>query len=123
MTNGERFVESLPKKTRFYDRNERRTYALTSAVAARLIDDEELVRSGLSHARKHMGSDPSQSKYLALWEDLLTRDVREIVKALLEDTPRGALLRNTQPVFVVFPDALRRRILASQRNGAVIASA
>jgi hypothetical protein len=39
VTPGEQFVGSLPRKTRFYDRNERRSYELTRATAARLIDD------------------------------------------------------------------------------------
>ena len=47
MTRGEQFVEALPGKLRFYDRNERRSYELTRAVAARLVDDPGLVQQGL----------------------------------------------------------------------------
>jgi hypothetical protein len=123
LTRGEQFVHSLPRKTRFYDRNERRSYALTCAVAARLIDDPALVRNGLLHAQRHMASDRAQADYFAMWQRLLQRDVQEIVRSVLEDTPHGALLRDTQPVFVVLPDDVRKQIIAAERNGAVAASA
>jgi hypothetical protein len=123
LTRGEQFVHSLPRKTRFYDRNERRSYALTCAVAARLIDDPALVRNGLVHAQRHMAADRRQTDYFAMWQRLLQRDVQEIVRSLLEDTPQGALLRDTQPVFVVLPDDVRTQIIVAERNGAVATSA
>src|SRR5258708_27970791 len=89
LTRGEQFVHSLPRKTRFYDRNERRSYALTCAVAARLIDDPALVRNGLAHAQRHMAADRRQADSFAMWQSLLQRDVQEIVRSLLEDTPHG----------------------------------
>jgi hypothetical protein len=122
LTRGEQFVQSLPGKTRFYDRNERRSYALTRAVAARLIDDPTLVREGLAHAHQHMAADPTRSVHFELWQELLRRDVEEIVRSLLDDTPRGALLRDTQPVFVVLPDDVRSKIIAAERGGPVTAS-
>lgn len=122
MTRGEQFVHSLPRKTRFYDRNERRSYALTCAVAARLIDDPALVRNGLVHAQRHMAADQRQTDYFAMWQRLLQRDVQEIVRSLLADTADGALLRDTQPVFVVLPDEVRRQIIVAERSGAVAAS-
>jgi hypothetical protein len=36
MTDGQRFVDRLPRKTRFYDSHERRAYELTRAVAGLL---------------------------------------------------------------------------------------
>ena len=122
MTRGEQFVQSLPGKTRFYDRNERRSYALTRAVAARLIDDPTLVREGLAHARRYMAADPTRAAHFELWQELLRRDVEEIVRSLLDDTPRGALLRDTQPVFVMLPDDVRSKIIAAERGGPVTAS-
>ena len=87
MTRGEQFVHSLPRKTRFYDRNERRSYALTCAVAARLIDDPALVQNGLVHAQRHMAADRRQTDYFAIWQRLLQRDVQEIVRSLLTLNP------------------------------------
>ena len=123
MTRGEQFVQSLPRKTRFYDRNERRSYALTCAVAARLIDDPALARNGLLHAQRHMAADRRQTDYFAMWQRLLQRDIQEIVRSLLEDTSHGALLRDSQPVFVVLPDDVRTQIIVAERNGAVATSA
>lgn len=123
MTRGEQFVESLPKKMRFYDRNERRSYELTRAVAARLVDDPALMRNGLAHATRHMRADTSQSQYFLMWQELLQHDVDVVVRHLLEDTPRGALLRDTQPVFCVLPPEVRQEIIARARVGAVTAVA
>ena len=117
VTFGERFVESLPRKTRFYDRNERRGYALTCAIAARLIDEPALVRNGLSHARRHMSADPSQSRYFAMWQEELERDVADIVRNLLEDSSRGKLLRDTQPVFCVLSREVRQEIFRKASSG------
>ncbi|HKS64400.1 MAG TPA: hypothetical protein VJT13_22045 [Xanthobacteraceae bacterium] len=86
-----------------------------------MIDEPTLVREGLAHARKHMATDPNQSAHFEMWQALLRRDVEEIVRSLLEDTPHGALLRDTQPVFVVLPDDVRRKIIAAERGGPVAA--
>jgi hypothetical protein len=112
MTDGERFVDRLPRKTRFYDRHERRTYEMTRAVAARLIDAPDLVRNAASYMERHMKDDATQSRQYAVWRNLLRRDVEEIVRLLLEDSSEGAFLRDTQPVFYVFPLDDRKRILS-----------
>jgi hypothetical protein len=112
MTDGERFVDRLPRKTRFYDRHERRTYEMTRAVAIRLIDAPELVHNAFSYMERHMKDDPTQSRQYALWRNLLRRDVEQIVRSLLEDSSNGAFLRDTQPVFYVFPLDDRKRILS-----------
>ncbi len=101
MTEGERFVGSLPCKADFHDRNKRRSYERTQQIAARLIDDPRLVAKGRAHLERFVRPDPSQARDYALWADLLNRDIRQIVTQLLEDSPRGDLLRDTQPVFVV----------------------
>ncbi len=112
MTDGERFVDQLRGKTRFYDRHERRTYEMTRAVAARLIDAPDFVRNALAYIERHMKDDPAQSRQYAVWRRLLRREVEEIARLLLEDSPNGAFLRDTQPVFHVFPLDDRKRILS-----------
>lgn len=119
MTRGEQFVESIPRKTRFYDRSERRSYELSRVVAARLIDEPSLVENGRDYAMRHMSTDPAQSEYFRMWDALLRRDAAEIVRSLLEDTPRGALLRDTQPVFCVLSPEVRQEIAARARSGPV----
>jgi hypothetical protein len=123
LTPGEQFVEALPRKLRFYDRNERRSYELTRAVAVRLIDDPSLIENGVVHMRRHMSGDAAQSQYVAVWDDLLRGDVRDVVRQLLEDTPRGTLLRDTQPVFCVLPAEVRQEIILRARTGPVTAAA
>jgi hypothetical protein len=121
LTRGEQFIETLPRKARFYDRNERRHYEMTRAVAVRLIDNPALVRSGLAFARRHMSGDVAQSQYFAIWEELLRADVSDIVRGLLEDSPRGSLLRDTQPVFLVLPPEIRQQVIMRARSGPVAA--
>lgn len=112
MSDGERFVDQLARKTRFYDRHERRTYEMTRAVAVRLIDAPDLVRNAVSYMERHMKNDPTQSRQYAVWRNLLRRDVAQIVRLLLEDSSNGAFLRDTQPIFYVFPLDDRKRILS-----------
>ncbi|MBO0903943.1 hypothetical protein [Jiella sonneratiae] len=108
MTAGEKYVESLPRKRHFHDRNERRSYETARIVAARLIDDPRSLRQGLAYMRRHMEGDPHQADYLRLWQDVIRQDTKEIARLLLEDSPRGALLRDTRPVFHVLTDEERR---------------
>lgn len=69
-----------------------------------------------------MSEDAAQSQYFIMWEELLRSDVGDIVRNLLEDTPRGALLRDTQPVFCVLPPEVRQEIIVRARSGAVTAA-
>ncbi|MCP1558011.1 UNVERIFIED_ORG: hypothetical protein M2438_002094 [Methylobacterium sp. SuP10 SLI 274] len=101
MTEGERFVGSLPRKADFHDRNKRRSYELTRRIAARLIDDPGLVANGRSYLERLVRPDPAQAHAYTLWTAILDQDIRQIVSQMLEDSPRGDLLRDTQPVFTV----------------------
>ena len=101
MTEGERFIGSVPRKADFHDRNKRRSYELTRQVAARLIDDPGLVANGRSYLERLVRPDPAQAYAYTLWADLLNQDVGQIVRQMLEDSPKGDLLRDTQPVFTV----------------------
>ncbi|CAM2770961.1 MULTISPECIES: hypothetical protein [Methylobacterium] len=103
MTDGERFVGALPKKVDFHDSSKRRSYERTCRFAVRLVDEPGLLAQGLDYLERHVRTDPQQSQYYTLWADLLRRDVRQLVRHLLEDTAEGDLLRDTQPVFVVLP--------------------
>ena len=101
MTEGERFVGSLPRKADFHDGNKRRSYELTRRIAARLIDDPELVASGRSYLDRFVRPDPAQAHAYSLWNALLDQDISQIVRQMLEDSPKGELLRDTQPFFTV----------------------
>jgi hypothetical protein len=48
--------------------------------------------------------------------DLISRDPKEIVRELLADTDRGALLRETSPVFYVLEGREREQALARARE-------
>jgi hypothetical protein len=94
---------------------------MTRAVAARLIDDPALVENGRAFARRHMSGDAAQSQYFNMWETLLRAEVGDIVRNLLEDSSRGALLRDTQPVFLVLPPEIRQQVIVRARTGSVAA--
>ena len=46
-----------------------------------------------------MAPDPHQRGYTAMWRELLGRPAQEIAEALIGDSERGRLLRETSPVF------------------------
>jgi hypothetical protein len=117
MRESEAFIRSLPLKRRFHDRNERRRYEIALVTAAKLIDDPATMQNGLAYMERHMRADPAQARYYALWKDMIWRDPKEIVRELLADTDRGALLRETSPVFYVLAGAERERALARAREG------
>ena len=115
MRESEAFIQSLPLKRRFHDRNERRRYEIALVTAAKLIDDPATLKNGSEYMERHMKADPAQARYYALWKDLMSRDPKEIVREFLSDTERGALLRETSPVFYVLAGAERGQALARAR--------
>jgi hypothetical protein len=118
MRESEAFIRSLPLKGRFHDRNERRRYEIALVTAAKLIDDPATLKNGSEYIERHMRADPTQARYYALWKDLMSRNPKEIVRELLADTDRGALLRETRPVFYVLAGAEREQALARAREEA-----
>jgi len=116
MRESEAFIRSLPLKRQFYDRNERRRYEIALVTAAKLIDDPATLKHGLAYMERHMRGDPTQARYYAMWMDMISRDPKEIVRELLADTDRGALLRETRPVFYVVEGIEREQALARARE-------
>jgi len=116
MRESEAFIRSLPLKRRFHDRNERRRYEIALVTAAKLIDDPATLKNGAEYMERHMSADSAQARYYALWKELISRDPKEIVRELLADTDRGALLRETSPVFYVLAGAEREQALARARE-------
>jgi hypothetical protein len=103
MTRGEQLARALAQKTAFYDAHERRAYARMVEVAGRLIDDPTLIDQGRTFLERFTRHDPHQRTAYRTWDQLLTSSVTEIARQLLEDTERGAWLRDTAPVFVALP--------------------
>jgi hypothetical protein len=62
---------------------------------------------------RHMRHDPGQARSYAVWKSLLKLEPQEIAQRLLADTPEGAFLRETRPVFVVLSPSERREALES----------
>src|ERR1700722_4651032 len=116
MRESEAFIRSLPLKRQFHDRNDRRRYEIALVTAAKLIDDPATLTHGLAYMERHMRGDPPQARYYAMWMDMISRDPKEIVRELLADTDRGALLRETRPVFYVLAGAEREQALARARE-------
>jgi hypothetical protein len=116
MRESEAFIRSLPLKRRFHDRNERRRDEIALVTAAKLIDDPDTLKNGLEYMKRHMSGDAAQADYYALWLELISHDPKEIARELLADTDRGALLRETRPVFYVVAAAEREETLARARR-------
>jgi len=116
MRESEAFIRSLPLKRRFHDRNERRRYEIALVTAAKLIDDPAIRQNGLDYIERHMRADPAQASLLCALEGFDSRDPKEIVREFLADTDRGALLRETSPVFYVVAGAEREQALARARK-------
>mgnify|MGYP006894129271 CR=1 FL=1 len=86
-------------KTSFYDRHERRTYALIEETCRRILADPGLIGVARAHMEKFMALDPHQRPYYAMWRELLDLPPSDLVERLLEDSPRGDLVRETMPSF------------------------
>jgi hypothetical protein len=102
MTPGHRLVRSLPLKRSFYDAHEERAYLRMMEVAAAIVDDSAAIERGRAHLERFARTDPRQAGAYRMWTDLLGSPPTEIARALLADDERGAALRDSAPVFVVF---------------------
>lgn len=88
-------------KQDFRDRYELRAYLRSILLAKRLIDSPGLVKRGREFLEKFVRDDPRQRAVFDLWVGMLALPVPILVANLLADDERGALLRETAPVFAV----------------------
>jgi hypothetical protein len=105
------FLASVQVKTEFYDRHERRAYSRAVEIARHILDNPSAKANALEFLDRHVRPDPRQRGVYQNWRELLTRDPREIVKLLLEDSAYGAELRHSAPVFAVVGGERRTDLL------------
>jgi hypothetical protein len=110
-------------KTRFHDRHERIDYLKLCEVAQRIIADPALIESVRRFVETAMlpdphQYDPHQYKYGVMWRELLAKPASEIAAALVEDSERGRLLRETRPVFGRGPTSREAVALVEEADAA-----
>jgi hypothetical protein len=86
-------------KTSFRDRHERLKYLKACETARRIIRDPRLIEQARRFVEEAMAPDPHQRVYTVMWRELLGLPAEDIAAALIEDSDRGQLLRDTSPVF------------------------
>ncbi|MSP02870.1 MAG: hypothetical protein EXR07_17760 [Acetobacteraceae bacterium] len=86
-------------KTSFRDRHERLRYLKAREIARRLPDEPHMIEQARRFVEETMARDPHQTTYVAMWRALLALPPGDIAAALIEDSDRGELLRETSPVF------------------------
>jgi hypothetical protein len=101
LATSEHVLASIPLKSTFYDRHERREYFRAVEVARRIIDQPSLVDNAVAFLDRHVRPDPHQAAIFALWSEVISLSPSEIARAMLDDSSRGAELRASAPVFVV----------------------
>ena len=86
-------------KTNFRDRHERLKYLKACETARRIRSDPRLIEQAKRFLETAMATDPHQHAYTVLWREILSLPPETIAEALIEDSDRGQLLRDTSPVF------------------------
>jgi hypothetical protein len=86
-------------KTALRDRHERLKYLKGCETARRVVHDLRLSEQAQSFDEAAMAPDPHQRVYTAMWREVLSLSAEAIAAALIEDSERGQLLRDTSPVF------------------------
>ena len=86
-------------KTVFYDRHERLRYLKACEIARRIVRDPRQIEQARRFVEEAMAPDPHQSTYTAMWREILSLPAQDIAAALIEDSEKGQLLRDTSPVF------------------------
>lgn len=88
-------------KRTFYDRHERIDYLKACEIARRVLEHPRLIDNARRWVEEVMAPNPHQLRYVAMWRELLSRPASEIAAALIEDSDRAQLLRETRPIFDV----------------------
>ena len=83
-----------------------RWVAAGNAITCSMIEPRAsgigLAGEGLErHRSARASARTAQAHAYSLWNALLDQDISQIVRQMLEDSPKGELLRDTQPVFTV----------------------
>jgi hypothetical protein len=86
-------------KTCFRDRHDRVDYLKVCEVARRIVRDPLLIEAARDFVETIMLADPHQRVHAEMWLATLRLPPAEIAEALVADTERGRLLRETRPVF------------------------
>jgi hypothetical protein len=79
-------------------------------VATRIVDDYALIDRGRAFLERFVRDDPHQAVAYRVWSELLHASAQTIARELLADDARGALLRESAPVFVAFSAAQAKEI-------------
>ncbi len=86
-------------KTVFHDRHERRQYLKACETARRIASDQGLIANARHFVETVMAPDLHQQVYTSMWRELLNEPAENISAALIEDSDRGQLPRDTAPIF------------------------
>ena len=86
-------------KTCFHDHHDRVDYLKACEVARRIMDNPSLITAARDFVETVMLTDPHQRVHAEMWRAMLRLPPTEIAEALVADTERGQLLRETRPVF------------------------
>jgi hypothetical protein len=65
----------------------------------RITHDPHSIEQARQFVEAAMAPDPHRRGYTLMWRLLLERPAAEVAAALIEDSERGQLLRDTSPVF------------------------
>ncbi len=86
-------------KTNFHDRHDHIDYLKACEMARRIVASPAVIEDARRWLEQRMAPDPHQRCYVEMWRALLDRPPEEIATALVEDSDRGQLLRETRPIF------------------------
>lgn len=94
----------------FRDRNDRYRYLVARENAHRIAQDPAVMEQGRRHLERFSGPDPYQRDGVALWLGIFKNGPDEVIRRLLERTPRGDYARETAPSFGTLPAQTRARL-------------
>jgi hypothetical protein len=100
-------------KTKFHDRHDHIAYLKACETARRIVETPALIEDARRWLDEVMAPDPHQARYVTMWRELLARPATEIAAALIEDSERGQLLRETRPIFAILTSQDVCRLMAN----------
>jgi hypothetical protein len=94
----------------FHDFSHKYRWILAQRVADHLEAHPDLLDAGRQYLDRHIKPDPGMRPYYRIWNDAIRRGPFTVANCLRMEGESGDRYRESMPVFVVFPDEIRKEI-------------
>lgn len=111
----------MPDEIKFWDISKRLDWFMARAIVRKIEARPQMLREIGESVEHAWGGDPSKTRSLRLWRNLIRLDPQDFATALLAGTPEGEEARESFPPYVALTPAERAAFIEASKREAAIA--